>query len=69
MAAPTLQIVGGDDPLVLKLNRQASQALHCEQRLEVVEGATHLFEEPGKMEEVARLSADWFCRWLAAPAS
>ncbi|MCY1260600.1 putative phosphoribosyl transferase [compost metagenome] len=69
VAAPTLQIVGGDDPLVLKLNRQASQALHCEQRLEVVEGATHLFEEPGKMEEVARLSADWFCRWLAAPAS
>jgi dienelactone hydrolase len=58
--APTLQIVGGQDPTVLNLNRQSAQALQCEQRLDVVAGATHLFEEPGTLEEVARLAGDWF---------
>jgi dienelactone hydrolase len=58
--APTLQIVGAEDPVVVRLNVQSSHVLRCEQRLEVVEGATHLFEEPGTLEEVARLAGDWF---------
>jgi dienelactone hydrolase len=58
--APTLQIVGAWDPMVLELNQRISHALRCEQRLEVVAGATHLFEEPGTLEEVARLARDWF---------
>ncbi|WP_367253435.1 dienelactone hydrolase family protein [Pseudomonas sp. stari2] len=58
--APTLQIVGAQDPLILGLNRRSKQILGCEQRLEVVERATHLFEEPGTLEEVARLAGDWF---------
>ncbi|QJP95420.1 MULTISPECIES: dienelactone hydrolase family protein [Pseudomonas] len=58
--APTLQIVGAQDPMTLALNRRSSQILRCEQRMEVVEGATHLFEEPGTLEEVARLAGDWF---------
>ncbi|EXF94490.1 DeoR family transcriptional regulator [Pseudomonas fluorescens HK44] len=62
--APTLQIVGAEDPVVLHLNVQSSQVLRCEQRLEVVEGATHLFEEAGTLEEVARLAGDWFERHL-----
>jgi len=65
--APTLQVVGAQDPVVLGLNRQSSRALRCEQRLEVVEGATHLFEEPGTLEEVARLAGDWFEKYLHAP--
>jgi putative phosphoribosyl transferase len=65
--APTLQIVGSQDPVVLGLNRKSSQTLRCEQRLEVVEGATHLFEEPGTLEEVARLAGDWFEKYLHAP--
>jgi putative phosphoribosyl transferase len=64
--APTLQIVGAQDPVVLGLNRQSSQTLQCEQRLEVVERATHLFEEPGTLEEVARLAGDWFEQHLRA---
>jgi pimeloyl-ACP methyl ester carboxylesterase len=62
--APTLLIVGGNDPQVLALNREARAQLHCEARLTVVPGATHLFEEPGKLEEVARLAADWFGQHL-----
>lgn len=62
--APTLQIVGELDPVVLNLNMQSSRALQCEQRLEVVAGATHLFEEPGTLEEVARLAGDWFEQYL-----
>ncbi|WLI09818.1 MULTISPECIES: dienelactone hydrolase family protein [Pseudomonas] len=62
--APTLQIVGELDPVVLKLNVQSSRALQCEQRLEVVAGATHLFEEAGTLEEVARLAGDWFEQYL-----
>jgi pimeloyl-ACP methyl ester carboxylesterase len=58
--APTLLIVGGDDGPVLDLNREALAALHCEKRLEVVPGATHLFEEPGTLEAAARLAGDWF---------
>jgi dienelactone hydrolase len=58
--APTLLIVGGDDVAVLELNREAMRHLHCEKRLEIIPGASHLFEEPGKMEEVARLARLWF---------
>ncbi|MHA6235178.1 dienelactone hydrolase family protein [Pseudomonas fluorescens group sp. PF-69] len=58
--APTLQIVGARDPVVLELNERSCQALCCVQRLDVVAGATHLFEEPGTLEEVARLAGDWF---------
>lgn len=58
--APTLLIVGGNDPVVLELNRQALRKLRCEVRLEVVPGAGHLFEEPGALERVAGLARDWF---------
>jgi len=62
--APTLLIVGELDDVVLRLNRQAFARLHCEKELGVVPAATHLFEEPGALEEVARLAAAWFHRHL-----
>lgn len=65
--APTLLIVGGADLEVLELNRQAQRALPGESRLELVPGATHLFEEPGALERVADLAAGWFHAHLAAP--
>ena len=58
--APTLLVVGTHDPQVLQLNRQAMRLLRCEKRLEVVPGATHLFEEPGAIDTVADLSGAWF---------
>ncbi|MDQ3938518.1 MAG: hydrolase [Chloroflexota bacterium] len=58
--AATLLIVGGRDQVVIDLNRQAQAQMRCENRLEVVPGATHLFEEPGALETVARLAGDWF---------
>jgi putative phosphoribosyl transferase len=58
--APTLLVVGGRDPVVLGLNRLALDGLLCEKRLDVVPGATHLFEEPGALEQVAALAVDWF---------
>jgi putative phosphoribosyl transferase len=61
---PTLLIVGERDPVVVDLNRQAMQELAGETRLEVVPGATHLFQEPGALEQVARLARDWFVRHL-----
>jgi putative phosphoribosyl transferase len=67
--APTLLVVGGEDTEVLDLNTQALAALHCEKRLEVVPGATHLFEEPGALEEAARLAAEWFARHLHSERS
>ena len=66
VTAPTLLIVGGRDPVVLELNREAQAALRGECRLEVVPGATHLFEEPGTLEQVSRLAGDWFRRWMPA---
>ena len=63
--APTLLIVGGRDEVVLELNREALESLTCEAQLTVVEGATHLFEEPGALEEVSRLACEWFARHLA----
>lgn len=62
--APTLLIVGGDDGQVIDLNRQAAQAMQSKPDLEIVPGASHLFEEPGTLEEAARLAADWFQRHL-----
>lgn len=62
--ASTLLIVGGYDDLVIQLNQKAYDKLKCERKLEIVPEASHLFEEPGKLDEVARLSADWFSRWL-----
>ena len=58
--APTLLLVGGHDAEVLELNRDAFARLHCEKELSVIPGATHLFEEPGTLEEVARQAAAWF---------
>ncbi|MEU7137376.1 phosphoribosyltransferase family protein [Streptomyces sp. NPDC046261] len=69
VTAPTLLIVGGHDETVLDLNRQAARQLRCENRLAVVPGATHLFEEPGTLESVADLARDWFTAHLAAPAA
>jgi putative phosphoribosyl transferase len=62
---PVLLVVGGRDTSVLELNRQALEVLGGDSRLVVVPGATHLFEEPGALEEVARLAGDWFVRTLA----
>lgn len=62
--APTLLIVGGADIEVLELNREAAAQMTCEQALRVVPGATHLFEEPGALEEVAMLAADWLALHL-----
>ena len=64
VAAPTLLIVGGNDFPVIGMNQEAMEQLRTEKRLEIVPGATHLFEEPGALEEVARLAADWFVRHL-----
>lgn len=62
--APTLLIVGGRDDIVIELNEKAYQQLKPEKHLAIVPGATHLFEEPGTLEEVARLAAEWFVRHL-----
>jgi putative phosphoribosyl transferase len=64
--APTLLIVGGDDGVVVQLNEDALRRLRCPKSLVVIPGATHLFPEPGALEEVARLAADWFRRNLTA---
>jgi putative phosphoribosyl transferase len=67
--APTLLIVGGHDREVLALNRQALAALGAAKALDIVPGATHLFEEPGALEQVARLAGDWFLRHLPPAAA
>jgi putative phosphoribosyl transferase len=63
--APTLLIVGGRDTEVIRLNQQAQALLGGESRLEIVPGASHLFEEPGALEQVAALAREWFLRYLA----
>lgn len=60
VTAPTLLIVGGEDGPVIGLNEAAYNELRCEKRMEIVPGATHLFEEPGKLERVSELAAQWF---------
>jgi dienelactone hydrolase len=67
--APTLLIVGGYDDVVIDLNEDALARLRCEKRLRIVPGATHLFEEPGKLEQVARLTSEWFLRHLPEQTS
>lgn len=62
--APTLLIVGGDDEQVIAMNQEAAAQMQCERRLVIVPGATHLFPEPGALEEVARLARDWFTEHL-----
>jgi dienelactone hydrolase len=62
--SPTLLIVGGRDEVVIQLNEQAYAQLQCEKELKIVPGATHLFEEPGTLEEVAQLASEWFRQHL-----
>ena len=64
VVAPTLLLVGGLDTEVIKLNRQAMAQMTAEKKLVIIPGATHLFEEPGKLEEVAKASKDWFLNYL-----
>jgi putative phosphoribosyl transferase len=61
---PTLMIVGGEDPLVLELNRQACARMRAKCQIHIIPGATHLFEEPGALAEVGRLASEWFGRYL-----
>jgi putative phosphoribosyl transferase len=64
--APTLLIVGGNDDIVIELNEMARDQMHCKVKLEIVPGATHLFEEPGALEKVAQLAGDWFSLHLGS---
>ncbi|MEK7151830.1 MAG: alpha/beta fold hydrolase [Patescibacteria group bacterium] len=64
VTSPTLLIVGGEDYGVIELNEQALAALHCEKKMEIVPGATHLFEESGTLEQVAELAVVWFKKYL-----
>jgi putative phosphoribosyl transferase len=66
--APTLLIVGGDDEIVIDLNKQALRRLHCPKEIVIIPGATHLFPELGALEEVARLAQEWFVRYLTPAA-
>lgn len=63
--AATLLIVGGEDDIVIELNQRAAEQLLVEYSLKIVPGATHLFEEPGKLEQVANLACDWFLRYFS----
>ncbi|AHH18647.1 putative phosphoribosyl transferase [Nocardia nova SH22a] len=67
--APTLLIVGGGDPRVIELNRLAQRAMTCENRLDIIPGATHLFAEPGTLEAVAERACDWFTTHFATTTS
>jgi putative phosphoribosyl transferase len=67
--APTLLIVGGDDYPVIELNEKALNDLQCEKKLEIVYGATHLFEERGTLEQVANLASNWFTQHFSIPGS
>ena len=64
VTAPTLLIVGGDDEPVIEMNQSAYELLTCEKKLVIVPGATHLFEEPGTLEQVAAQAGQWFGRFL-----
>ncbi|MEX2217640.1 MAG: hypothetical protein WD749_02675 [Phycisphaerales bacterium] len=65
VVSPTLLIVGGADSAVIELNRYAFDLLRCEKRTEIIPGATHLFEEPGALEQVSGLARDWFVHHLS----
>jgi putative phosphoribosyl transferase len=62
--APTLLIIGGNDDIVIGLNEMARNQMRCEVKLEIIPSATHLFEEPGALEKVAKVASDWFSRHL-----
>lgn len=64
VVSPTLLIVGGSDFVVIELNKQAFQRLTCQKEIKIIKGATHLFEEPGTLEEVARLASEWFKKYF-----
>ena len=66
LRAPTLMIVGGADTWVHHMNRDAASKIAAAHRIEVIQGATHLFEEPGALDDVARLAGDWFLHYLDA---
>ena len=66
MRAPTLLVVGSKDEITLMLNRRAQAMLRCPNRLTIVEGAGHLFQEPGTLTEAARHARCWFGRYLPA---
>ncbi|OLD54415.1 MAG: hydrolase, partial [Armatimonadetes bacterium 13_1_40CM_3_65_7] len=67
--APTLLIVGGNDDIVIELNEMARDQMRCEVKLEILPGATHLFEEPGALEKVASLASDWFVKHIGAKSA
>ena len=69
MTAPTILIVGGDDDIVITLNREAYARLRCEKRLSIVPGATHLFEEPGTLDQVVALATQWFTKYLTGKSN
>jgi len=62
--APTLLIVGGNDEVVIQMNKEAMSQLNCIKKMEIVPGATHLFEEPGTLDEAAKLAKNWFVKYL-----
>lgn len=64
VSAPTLLIVGSKDTTVIELNKQAFAELGCEKKMEIIEGASHLFEEPGTLMQVAKLAIKWFQKYL-----
>jgi dienelactone hydrolase len=66
--APTLFLIGSRDEMVIELNLQASNQMNCERETVIIPGASHLFEEPGALEDVARLAGDWFLRHVGTPA-
>lgn len=66
VTVPTLLIIGGEDNIVIDLNRSAYAELKCKKEIRIVPGATHLFEEPGTLEQVAKLASEWFVRQLEA---
>jgi len=65
VTAPTLLLIGGEDHVVIGLNKKAYDLIKAEKEMKIIPGATHLFEEPGALEEVARLAAEWFRKYLA----
>jgi putative phosphoribosyl transferase len=67
--APTLLIVGGEDHVVIELNEQARAQMRCEIKIDIVPGATHLFEEPGALEQVAKLASDWFVNHIGGKSA
>ena len=67
--APTLLIVGSNDDIVIELNEMARDQMRCEARVEIIAGATHLFEEAGALEQVAKLASDWFVNHIGADSA